>query len=102
MEYHAIQHSILIKTAFALTIYRADRGKYPKSLQQLVPDYLREPPIDVWSGRILRYQSSGSEYKLYSVGQNERDDGGRPHQVAEGTDDIVITAPSMLLPRQLK
>ncbi|MCA9254150.1 MAG: hypothetical protein KDA33_00875 [Phycisphaerales bacterium] len=47
---------------------RADRGAYPDALDELVPTYLRRPPIDFGDGAPLRYQRSGDVYRLYSVG----------------------------------
>ena len=63
--------------AIAVELYRrANAGGLPDSLAQLVPAYLRPVPIDPFSGRELRYSKSATRYVVYSVGTNEKDDGG--------------------------
>jgi hypothetical protein len=71
----------LLSTAFALQAYRKERGRYPEGLQELVPRYLHRLPEDYFAdGKSLRYQKRGERYRLYSVGPDGRDDGGRAIQ----------------------
>jgi hypothetical protein len=66
------------KLAFAVAAYRADRGSYPATLAELLPQYLAEVPKDVFNNDSdLHYTRQGDGYLLYSVGQNGRDDGGK-------------------------
>ncbi len=66
-------------TGCALERFRLARGAYPDTLDALTGKYLPHPTHDVIDGRPLRYllDADGS-FKLYSIGWNERDDGGVP------------------------
>lgn len=66
----------LIRVTFALEAYRSDQGAYPRTLNALAPKYLPTVPMDLFVGKPLRYLRDGDAYKLYSVGDNMRDDGG--------------------------
>lgn len=64
-------------TALALSEFRRRFGHYPESLDALVPSFLHDVPIDYVDGKPLRYKSITPEtYVLYSIGANNRDDGG--------------------------
>ena len=61
----------------ALERYRLAQGRYPATLDALQPHTLRQVPLDLISGRPLKYRrSADGKVVLYSVGWNERDDGG--------------------------
>ena len=69
--------------AIALNRYELRHGKPAADLQALVPDFLSELPRDYFATAPLRYQSGGrDEFLLYSLGANEKDDGGnaRPEE----------------------
>jgi hypothetical protein len=75
----------LARTAIALERYRLAHGGYPDSLDALAPQFMEKIPHDVIGGGPLHYrldppsQSSGAasgQFVLYSIGWNERDDGG--------------------------
>jgi hypothetical protein len=94
----------LLETQLALHAYRLDHGRYPDSLAELVPKYLKAVPLDPFTdGEPLRYRISadyyivytagnghqaithatehrvtGNHYLLYSVGPDATDDGGTP------------------------
>jgi len=64
----------------ALYRYRLDKeGKFPTTLDELVPSYLDSVPADPIDGKPIRYVSmpdvSGS-FVLYSIGNDETDDDG--------------------------
>ena len=80
----------LTDVALALAAYRADHGRYPERLEQLIPKYLEEVPPDLFTGDALRYQTSGQDYLCYSVGFNREDDEGRTYESEPRGDDIVI------------
>ncbi len=64
-------------TACALERYFLDRHVYPASLSALVPDYLEQVRNDVIDGAPIRYRlTEDGRYQLYSIGWDERDDGG--------------------------
>ncbi|MHC4404429.1 MAG: hypothetical protein ACYTG0_32650 [Planctomycetota bacterium] len=61
----------------AVRVYRAERGRNPERLTDLVPEYLSAVPEDPFSEEPLIYRRTPTGYMLYSVGHNRRDDGGR-------------------------
>lgn len=67
----------LARVAIALERYRLANGRYPDSLDALAPDYLKEVPHDIINGQPLHYRlTNDGQFVLYSVGWNDRDDGG--------------------------
>ncbi|HXL09343.1 MAG TPA: hypothetical protein VN966_03910, partial [Candidatus Bathyarchaeia archaeon] len=82
-----------LRLAFALEWYRREHKSYPKKLDALTPEYLKETPIDLFTGKPLIYRSFPSGYTLYSVGVNGEDDGGRGYDDDPRGDDIVIRMP---------
>ena len=82
-----------LHTAFALAAYRLDNGKYPKSLDALVPKYLAEAPHDLFSGKALVYRPDANSYLLYSVGINGKDEGGRNYDDDPQGDDLRVRMP---------
>jgi len=72
-------------TVVALERFRRDTGAWPVALEQLVPAYLAELPIDRFTGEPLRYTNrSPDKPLLYSVGADLDDDGGRPELDEDG------------------
>lgn len=68
-----------IRMACALERYWRKNGEYPASLDQLVPDFLAELPPDPVTGGPMRYvRTEPGAFKLWSVGWDEKDDGGVP------------------------
>ncbi|MCW1921931.1 hypothetical protein OKA05_05165 [Luteolibacter arcticus] len=86
----------LTRTGIALERHRlrVGDGKYPASLEALVPEFLPEIPLDPLTGEALRFQlrADGSPY-VWSVGGNLTDDGGKPHREFGRGDLIWITQP---------
>jgi len=79
---------VVADAALDVLRYHADHGALPNALDDLVPEYRAEIPLDFWSGGPLLYRVEGPEFVLYSVGQNFNDDG------ADRRWDIVFnTAP---------
>jgi len=67
----------LILTAVALERFHLRHGKYPASLQELVPDFLKTPATDFMDGKPLRYQlGEDGRFLLYSIGLDCVDHGG--------------------------
>ena len=64
-------------TVLAVERFRLEhQGTPPPSLAALVPRFLRAVPVDPFSGDPLVYQLSSTDYCLYSVDQDMKDDGG--------------------------
>ncbi len=64
--------------AIALELYRRNTGSWPQSLDMLVPDLLPVVPPDRFDGRPMRYRLVDGRPRLYSIGADRDDDGGRP------------------------
>jgi hypothetical protein len=63
----------------ALERHRLEHGRYPSTLAELAPRYFAALPIDLYSGKTYVYRLTRPDtYLLYSVGENETDDGGDP------------------------
>ena len=89
----AWQHFEVTRVAFALGAYRADSGRYPATLGELVPKYLAALPADLFSGKPLAYKPSADGFLVYSVGVNGTDDGGRDYSDEPRADDIRVRLP---------
>lgn len=67
----------LAMTACALERYRLAHGEYPEMLAALTPQIIEKIPNDVVNGQPLHYRRmDDGRFLLYSVGWNEKDDGG--------------------------
>jgi hypothetical protein len=64
------------RVAVAIERFRRDRNALPAQLSDLVPQYLREIPVDPYSGRPLLFRPAKNAYTVYSVGPNQQDDQG--------------------------
>jgi hypothetical protein len=63
--------------AVAVVRYRQAHGTLPGSLQALIPEYLATSIVDPYTGGELKYVLAGAGYKVYALGINRTDDGGR-------------------------
>lgn len=65
------------RIALALDQHKQDSGSYPASLGEL--SYMKnwKAPLDPFSGKSLIYKRKGSGYILYSVGTDNKDNGGK-------------------------
>lgn len=71
------------RVAVALEIYRRKHAQYPKSLNDLVPDFLDAIPADLFDGEPIRYKLTDAKPIIYSIGADRDDDGGRPPEPPE-------------------
>jgi|GEM_PF-1815392 len=79
----------LAATACALERYNLRQKTYPDTLDALIPVLMTKPPADVCrKGEALSYSKTEQGYVLYSVGANQRDDGGRVSFKARGNRDV--------------
>ncbi|MCX7424248.1 MAG: hypothetical protein NTW96_01205 [Planctomycetia bacterium] len=69
-------HRLLI-VELALANYRDEHGTHPRALADLVPEHLERLPDDPFSGKPLVYRLTDEGFRLYSVGPNGVDDGGK-------------------------
>jgi hypothetical protein len=78
--------------AVALERYRQDHGRWPQTLDALVPRYLAAVPADPQDGKPLRFKCRPNGVVVYWIGQDGIDDGGkidRFHYLATGFDQGV-------------
>ena len=65
--------------ACALERYRLANGQFPEKLDALVPRFISQSSNDVITGESYKYRrTDDGQFILYSVGWNEKDDGGVP------------------------
>ena len=74
--------------ALAVERYRLEHERWPHSLSALVPQYLRQAPVDPHDGESLRYRRLDHGVVIYSVGPDQQDNGGNitSNSTAPGTD----------------
>ena len=74
-EHQRQLHSIMKRTADALTRYKTKHGEYPRFLSSLVPDYLEQEPETPWKHPLFYRPFVGTPIL------NTKDRKGRPIQV---------------------
>jgi hypothetical protein len=63
--------------ACAVERFKLAKGKFPESLEELVPQFIQKLPHDIITEQQLKYRrTADGHYAIYSVGWNEKDDGG--------------------------
>ncbi len=63
-------------TAIAVELYRRKHGRWPEALEELVPRYLPDVPIDRINGESIRYRVQDGRPVIYRVGVDRDDNGG--------------------------
>ena len=72
----------------ALERFRLRHQNYPETLSTLAPEFLATLPLDFMDGQPLRYRHTDDGwFRLYSVGSNRIDDGGRLRASLDKTDE---------------
>jgi len=83
--------------ACALERYRLANGEFPDQLEALTPRFIAKLPDDVLTGAPYKYRrTEDGQFVLYSVGWDEKDDGGVPGKTLfdEKQGDWVWSYPS--------
>jgi hypothetical protein len=73
-----IAHERLLAAELAVRCYQSEQGHPPVRLGQLVPKYLQRLPPDPFSAGPMIYRPHGTNWLLYSIGEDGVDDGGKP------------------------
>ena len=84
---HALVPSAVV--ALAAERYRRQHGRWPDTLDALVPAFLRDVPVDPQDGTPLRYRRLIDGVVIYSIGPDMVDNGGkldRQNRIAAGVD----------------
>jgi hypothetical protein len=77
MSYRFRTDTQALITTLSILRYKAERSEYPATLETLAEaGYIKEVPIDPFSGEPLVYKRTADNFVLYSVGENFVDDGG--------------------------
>ncbi|MBN8246551.1 MAG: hypothetical protein J0L84_03815 [Verrucomicrobia bacterium] len=75
----------LIETGIAIQRFTRRHGRAPQDLDELVPEWLGALPLDGMDGQPLRYRrDSEGTWRLWSVGEDFKDDGGDPTPLNPG------------------
>ena len=75
--------------ACVLERYRLANGQFPEKLDALVPRFISQLPNDVITGESLKYRrTDDGQFMLYSVGWNEKDDGGIVGKVKDSPNSV--------------
>jgi hypothetical protein len=81
----------LLRVGLALAGHKAKTGDYPSALADLAPDFLATIPADSFAGIAFVYKKTADGYLLYSIGSNQKDEGGRSYD--QQADDLLIEIP---------
>ena len=82
----------LLLLQLALRAYRLQNGAYAPTLQALTPQYLNAVPADPFgAGEPMHYKRNGANFVLWSIGPDEKDDGGTP--IPPNADEKSLRAP---------
>ncbi|MFH1732949.1 MAG: hypothetical protein ABIF82_15035 [Planctomycetota bacterium] len=76
-------------TALSAEVCRIENGKWPNALSELQDEKLLDP----FSGKPLKYRQMDGDCIVYSIGMNQRDDGGvedKSYTAEDRKDDIVF------------
>ena len=82
IAFSSVGHAV--ETARAVQSYRWRTGRWPDSLDDLMPKMIKEAPIDPW-GRPLQYEKRKNGYRLSCLGGD-----GRVGGDGDATDFVVI------------
>jgi tetratricopeptide (TPR) repeat protein len=78
----------LARVACALERFQLAHGNYPEILDALSPQFIEKLPHDLINGQPLHYRrTEDGRYTLYSIGWDEKDDGGKIFITKSGTVD---------------
>jgi hypothetical protein len=81
----------LAEAALAIAAYRSSMGQYPARLKDAEVRWGSTLPLDPYSGHPFIYRREADSFTLYSVGEDQRDDGGkafRPAVTGSAGEDI--------------
>jgi hypothetical protein len=80
----------LVLCAIAARQYQHKQGELPASLAALVPEFLPAVPADPFDGKPLRMIATEEGLVLYSIGRDQKDDGGLESGQRSGEPDIAV------------
>jgi len=99
--YHQTEF-LLGRLGLASAAYRSDHGKYPATLNALVPKYIREIPKDPFSGEPFKMKAINDGLILYGVGEDLKDGDGAAYDNVTKQGDIAFYLGSAFKERRLQ
>ncbi len=78
------------RLGLAMARYRAENEKFPEKLDGLVPKFITAVPRDPFDGKPLRLKQTADGPIVYSIGPDQKDDGGKPLEPEERKGDIIF------------
>jgi hypothetical protein len=94
-HYRALGQRRMAAIALAIRLFEVNRGHRPRTLDELVPDYLPTVPADPMSSNgVIQYLPNAEHPRLYSIGLDGIDDGGE-YVYIRGGDYIDVNAADM-------
>lgn len=76
LSFRSAAEARALSASIACERYRIARDQWPHTLAELVPKYLEDVPADPFDGKPIRYSAIPEGIKLWSIGEDEKDDGG--------------------------
>ena len=76
-QFESSERLDVLRLACAAIVYGRMNHIYPKSLDELVPQYLKAIPADRFSTKPIQYRSRHDGFVVYSAGRNGKNDLGR-------------------------
>lgn len=82
----------ITRLALAACRYRAERGRLPERLGEVVPELMPVVPTDPFDGKPLKWKrTDDGGLVIYSIGPDLSDDDGKPYDEDAQTGDITFT-----------
>jgi internalin A len=100
----SLQDREMVRVVVAAAQLKAKTGKWPAKVEELAPSVLKELPKDMYSANgalPFRYVVKQNGVRVYSVGENGKDDGG-VRDSASGKDDLGVGADPTQKPLRAK
>src|SRR5439155_15699761 len=76
--------------AVAAERYRLANGRWPETLAAVIPAYLSKIPIDPFDGQPLRYRRLKDGVIIYTIGEDQKDNGGQRVRIKAGAPDTDV------------
>jgi hypothetical protein len=91
-HYRALGQRRMAAIALAIRLFEVNRGHRPRTLDELVPDYLPTVPADPMSSNgVIQYLPNAEHPRLYSIGPDGIDDGGEYVYIERAVHHIDVT-----------
>jgi hypothetical protein len=84
-------HRRLAQAGIAVERYRLANGTLPSTLEELVPAYLDDVPIDPFTDKPIQYRHLDTGYLLYGVGKDGTDNGGKAGGAGQPDPDVLFS-----------